>query len=241
MISFLNGSFAPITLGFGFFEAKLRDISKALLNWRQEHSNEQEIRYLELDLSKGLSLLEPLTSLRRRELLVSTRSNWTAYFDNSLRGGDPTGTLSHLSLILKCRSLAIDCYPDIPDKGDGQRGCWGAVQFQLFSPEKKEFLNYERTVSVVNDGGKWEFNASGTVQPFENKEAYKSKRIKDRFTPEMLERYCSALGIEAFSKEFYTESSAFIQILDPLPSEHRKASIAEMQRDMGLKTQGNNT
>src|SRR5437667_4726068 len=113
MTLLLSGKFAPITLGFGFFEAPLRDISRALLDWRREHSRKQEISYLDLDLPEALALLQPLTSLRRRELLVSTRSNWTAYFDNSLRGGDPIGTLSHLSLVLKCRSLAIDCYPDI--------------------------------------------------------------------------------------------------------------------------------
>jgi hypothetical protein len=77
------------------------------------------------------------------------------------------------------------------------------VQFELFADHPTDFLNYERTITVTKEATRWEFEADGTVQPFERTEKYKERRIKDRFTPEMLEEYCAALGIRLFDPAFY--------------------------------------
>lgn len=49
--------------------------------------------------------------------------------------------------------------------------------------------------------------AQGEVQPYEQTENYGKRKIVDRFTPEMLESYCAALGIELFNPGFYGEQS----------------------------------
>jgi len=46
--------------------------------------------------------------------------------------------------------------------------------------------------------GRWVFNASGEVQPFETVGANERRRIRDRFTSSMLDSYLNALGIDAF-------------------------------------------
>jgi len=63
--------------------------------------------------------------------------------------------------------------------------------------------NAVRSISAMNDGGKWSFDTFGEVLPFEESEPYQAKRIKDRFTPEMLDRYLKAMGIHAFDEAFY--------------------------------------
>jgi len=47
------------------------------------------------------------------------------------------------------------------------------------------------------------FDSDGPVLPFEQVERYREKRIRDRFTPEMLEAYARALGIDLFNAKFY--------------------------------------
>ena len=68
------------------------------------------------------------------------------------------------------------------------------------APQNREFLNYERAVYLMNDGGRWEFKTYGEVLPFEEPDRYLSRRLADRFTSEMLDTYCNALGIKVFDE-----------------------------------------
>jgi hypothetical protein len=122
-------------------------------------------------------------------------------------------------------------YSDKTGKGTG---LYGAVQFQLFAPHETAFLNYERSVSATNDGGQWSFGADGTVQPFEELETYQKRKIIDRFTPDMLKRYCYALGIRVDSPDFYGPRSVLISSSDPLPADWPKLSLGEVRHKMGL-------
>ena len=65
-----------------------------------------------------------------------------------------------------------------------------------------------RYVSASNDGGRWVFHIGGEPQTFENLAAYEAKKVRARFTPEMLDEYLRALGIRASSESFYTVSSS---------------------------------
>jgi hypothetical protein len=79
----------------------------------------------------------------------------------------------------------------------------GSVQFEMLGPFKNDFLNYIRTVHASFDGSRWVFDAVGTPQDFEELDAYKAPRVRDRFTSEMLERYCKALGVDVFNPQAY--------------------------------------
>jgi hypothetical protein len=80
---------------------------------------------------------------------------------------------------------------------------YGATTFSLYGPNKTEWLNRIRSISAYNEGDHWVFQAQGEIQPYEQVEHYRKRRIVDRFTPELLESYCRALGIEPFEEEFY--------------------------------------
>jgi hypothetical protein len=79
----------------------------------------------------------------------------------------------------------------------------------------------------MNNGGSWTFSANGIQQPFEETESYKARRIADRLTGEMLERYCKALGISVFDETFYGMKAALINTIQKLPSGAPVMSLEE--------------
>jgi hypothetical protein len=105
---------------------------------------------------------------------------------------------------LGCRGLEIACVPD-------RSGCagkdgiqiYGAVKFALYGPDNTDWFNRIRSIALTNDVSGWEFVAQGEVQTYEQTENYERPRMIDRFTPDMLESYCAAIGIELFNPDFY--------------------------------------
>jgi hypothetical protein len=236
MRNLLDRRFAPLTYAWGFIEAPLQSVNDALFKWRSSHLSKVTTSSFKSSLEKALHRLEPLTMPPRRELLMQTESPWTAYFDNAAAGGDPASPVGYLAESLKCRALAVACVPHtLQSERKDAKGTYGAVQFQLFAPERREFLNYERSVSVANDGGRWVFSATGTVQPYEKTSQYEARRIRDRFTPEMLEEYCAAIGIRLFAADFYGSAAILIKVYDPLPPHHPVLTLTEARKKLGLK------
>lgn len=233
MKTLLENRFAPLTFRMGFIEAGLEVCSHQLLTWRMQHVMLTRLQQETRDfgsLENALGCLTPLSTIRRRELLLETRSTWTAYFDNRMQGGDPVPVMSYLAKQIGCRSLAIECTPQtLRGRGQNARGSYGAVQFELFGPKPTEFLNFVRAVSVANDGGRWKFTLTGQEQPFEKPENYKRKSIRERFTPEMLKEYCEALGIDPFEAEFYGPRGTRLVDTTPLPPDHQEAELEDVR------------
>jgi len=210
MKALLDNRFAPLTFTWGFVESPFSQFSEAFIQWQDKldakFGTRTERKNFRAPLSESLLALEPLTTPLDRYLLTETRSGWSAIFANGLRVNDVYSPVSYLPTVLGCRGLEIACVPDrshCADK-DGLQ-IYGAVKFALYGPNKTDWLNRIRSVSVTNDVGGWEFAAQGEAQPYEQIENYRKQKIVDRFTPEMLESYCGALGIELFNPDFYGE------------------------------------
>jgi hypothetical protein len=204
----LDNAYAPITFSFGFVQGPFAQFSEAFISWQNEISSKfaggTEFTQFSAPLPAALLRLEPLTTPLDRYLLVETRSNWSAIFSNGLRVNDVFSPVSYLSEVLKCHGLLVDSIPDRSHNAgkDGLR-IYGAVRFTLYGPEKTDWLNRIRQVGVTTDVGGWEFAAEGEVQPYEQIENYGKRKVVDRFTVEILESYCAALGIELFDANFY--------------------------------------
>jgi hypothetical protein len=200
-----DNQFAPITF------SPLVTVIDALSEWRKTLFAEVTTISLTKELPEALPQLEPLTLPPTTELLVATDSAWTAYFDNAANGGDPFGPISFLAETIKCCGLTVTCIPNtLSGQFGDKKGTYGAISFALFAPEPREWLNCERSVSAMNDGGRWRFDTVGIPQVFEDLKQYQAKRIKDRFTSDMLEQYCEALRIRLFGEKFYTADSLLI-------------------------------
>lgn len=235
MYELLQGRFAPLTFSVGFLEMSLEAVARAYVAWTKSNHGRVDVRPVEGDLAGVLRELEPLTMPPRRKLLLATQSGWTAYFDNGTFGPDPRTPVSYLAEQLHCRGMMATNVPHTLHTQTGNaRGTYGAVMFELFGPEPGVFLNFERTVCVTNDGGPWRFEAEGEVQPFEETAQYAARRIRDRFTPAMLERYCLALGVRLFDERFYGGPGMVVVVQDPPRDGAKEFSLAEAQKQLAI-------
>jgi len=235
MRTLLSDRFAPITSTIGFLETPLEEAADALVAWRRKLYGRAEAVELHAPLSEILPRLEPLTAgARPRELLVATISSWTAYFDCGLNGGDPRSPVGHLCRVLGCRGLIVASIPNTYGMADETPGRYGAVQFELLGPDDSNALGYVRSLGIVNDGGRWTFDAIGTVQDFEQPEAYGRRRKRDRFTSDMLAEYSAALGLRPLDEKFYAARAVLVASEQPVPAGGRQATLAEAQARLGV-------
>ena len=229
MVTLTNERFAPITSSAGYLNVELSEALAALSNWRTDLYGATKVTQQAAGFPEVLSALEPLTQgAIPRELLIGM-GEWTAYFNCELRGTEATSPVGHLSRVLGCPAVIMKNIPHTYGAPGIKQGRRGAIQFELFGPIPTEFLNYVRSVSVVADWDKWKFSAAGTEQAFEEPAAYVARRVRDRFTPEMLERYCKALGIDVFEEAAYGPLAYLVESPAVLPSNATIKSLREAQ------------
>ena len=231
----LDHALAPLTFNWGFLDASVEAVSDRYARWQRMILHRVKIAAIDLPLAAALRQLEPLDRGSQRVLFLSTHGPWTACFDNGVSGGNPATIVGELSRQLRCRGVACSCIPNTLTRDDARkRGTWGAVKFTLFGPEPREFLNVERSVSVINDVRGWEFKTIGTLQDFETPDRYAARSVADRFTPDMLDAYCRAVGIRLFDENFYGGTGvithAYPWFLPKAPS----MTLAEARAQLGL-------
>jgi hypothetical protein len=232
MLTLLNEQYAPITSSIGFLRVELHMAVAALTAWRETLGKDPHAQERPEGFPECLSALEPLVGgARPRELLVATRGAWTAYFDCGVNGTDAVSAMGFLARSIRCDGLMVRSVPHVTHEGKVRR--YGAVQFELYGPTRTHFLNYVRTVSLTNDDG-WQFDATGTVQPFEDVQAYERPRIRERFTSDMLSRYCKAIGVDVFNSAAYGPRAVLVRSLAALPEDPLILSLRDAQERIGI-------
>lgn len=216
--------YAPVTTHLAFAEMPAAEFAEALFVRTEEITKMWELPWqvktqlIQGGLASKLEALLPLTSVRSTKDLVSaTGSSWAAYIPNGYRGGDAHAEPRFLAGKLKIRTLTVILVEDVP------KGQPGSVQFVLRdgrqATEKvtRHGIAYEYpTRSVVaHKESRWEFSEDGERLPFEEVGQYQAKKIKDRLTFEMVERYCGHLGIELFDPDFYAGAGYIIHSYAP--------------------------
>lgn len=207
MKTLLNNRFAPVTFSWGLLETSIDALVEFQRQWAASRSQVRELHLFRANLADALLKLEPLNSFT--VLYVATRSAWTAVFQACLGSESPYSEVSYPAEAMSCRGVLITWAPDTYDERTG-KGLYGGTGFQLFAPHRTDFLNHERAIMAVHDTSGWVFQLNGRQQPFEEPHHYTKRRIRDRLTPEMLDRYCRAIGIRPFEEEFYREDCALI-------------------------------
>jgi hypothetical protein len=203
----LEDRWAPVTSTMGFLELGAEQAAQAFATWQRGLMTPRGISVEVLPVSgtleQVLSSLLPLTSGEtQRELFIPTRSAWTAYVENGWTGTDAASPMSSMARRLSIRCLRVVAVPHTLRKHQGGR--YGAVMLDVFGPKQPGKLhNYVRAVEVANDGGRWVFEQEGEPFPFEQVEKYQARRVRDRFTFEMLKDYLRHLGLEPFEEDFY--------------------------------------
>jgi len=227
----------------GFIEGKFDKVAHTYLEWRgrlaTQTGGEVKSEFIYMPLPQALMKLQPLTTPPSRVLFIETKSQWTAYFDNGLRNSDPESPIGYLSTLLSCKSLTIHCSPDRSEtKRPDMLRVYGIVAFRLFVGHSTEWLNQERAIVAMNDGGRWMFAAEGKMQSFEEPEKYKARKIRDRFTDEMLERYCFALGVKSFDEGFYGKRALVAELPNQLAPGSPVMSLEQARKHISLDKVG---
>lgn len=256
-LDFFLKQYAPVTTQMAFFEMPAIDFAEALFLRTEEITKMWELpwqvkkRAVHGGLHGKLQALLPLTSVRGSKTLVSeTQSNWSAYIPNGHRGGDVHAEPTYLAGKLGIRTLTVVLVEDVP------QGQPGSIQFifrdgrNAVEVKTRYGTMYEsttRSISVHKEG-RWEFSQHGNPLPFEEIENYDAKKIKDRLTLEMIERYCDQLGIKLFDPTFYAGDGFVIDSYPPpnttyyseYPNQLTESTIHSPTSGIGQKRSFNN-
>ena len=177
------------TACFGFLDATVDQVlTAATRGGTRDIEAWEDARTLENIFAAGIS---------SPNILAPTRSSWLGIFDYNMRSHDYVAQL-----------LSKDA------------GCTAVVVWLSDTNRRLDIYDSGRAtrhIQASDQDGRWEFDQSGEPLPFEDLEAYQRRRVRDRFTPEMLEAYCAALGLRPFDPDFYLASGIVHYDDEPVP------------------------
>jgi len=231
-----NNQFAPSTLESGFIDGSAAQIAREFIDWQTKIHQPRNVtlegcEFIE-PLSSLLNRLAPLTRVeRRRYLFVPTDSRWTAYFDSGHQGTDAASTIATLCELYNHEGFRVVNSPHIEPVKSG-KGNYGAVILEKYGPVGLPILNTERAIYAAHNGSRWEFGCTGEPFAFECVEAYKARKVQDRFTPELLNSYLMQFEINAFDPYFYrsdrTNSAVLVEKSGPYVTGYAEFTFAEL-------------
>jgi len=230
----LEDRWAPVTEEMGFLELEAEQAAQAFANWHKGLEISRgftiEVHPVTGTLEQVLSRLLPLSGGEtQRRLFIPTRSAWTAYVENGWTGTDASSAMSVMARRLSIRGLRVVAVPHTLRKDGGGR--YGAVMLGVYGPERPEKIsNTVRALGASNDGGRWVLDQSGEPFPFEQMEKYQERRVRDRFTFEMLKDYLRHLGLSPFEEDFYLPPGSrawLVQKTGPFAPGHREYTLEE--------------
>jgi hypothetical protein len=233
----LDDRWAPVTSEMGFLETSAEHAAHSFATWQRglmaPRGLAVEVRPVSGTLEQTLSALLPLTSPEtRRDLFLPTRSPWTAYVENGWGGTDAASAMGYMARTLGCRGLRVVAVPNTYRKGKGR---YGAVMLEVYGPHQTHWLNYLRTIYAANDGGHWVFGQSGEPFPFEKVEQYQARRVRDRFTFDMLKGHLRHLGLYPFDEDFYMPQGASAWLVEKtgtfVPAQ-KEYTLAQVRADI---------
>jgi hypothetical protein len=233
----LDDRWAPVTSEMGFLETGAEHAARAFVAWQAglkiSHGIAIEARPVSGSLEQVLSTLLPITSPGTlRDLFIPTRSPWTAYVENGWGGTDASSTIAYMArALLGCRGLRVVAVPNTIRKDKGR---FGAVMLTMYGPHPTAWINTVRAVGASNDGGRWVFEQFGEPFPFEKMAQYQARRVKDRFTFDMLKEYLHHLGLAPFSEDFYLPDGApawLVERKGPVLPNHEEFTLAQARED----------
>jgi hypothetical protein len=107
---------------------------------------------------------------------------------NSPLGTDVGLLPSRAAEDLDCAALRAVCIRD----GEGP---YPASVLELYGPDGEPPMFLVRSISALDDGGRWTFELAGVQQTFERPDLYTRRRTAERFPPEVLLDYLRSLSV----------------------------------------------
>jgi hypothetical protein len=208
-LGFFQHRFAPVSTSIAFVNVAIDDIVPwwftRFYNLDKEPGWTVTLNEVHGSLDDKLVALLPLNS--RKNLVTETSNGGVAYFSNHPASPSVESEPLYWCEIFKKRLIWISC------KNVKPTDPVGSVQFNFSDHSRSP--QHNRGVAAYKDN-RWNFFQFGAPLPFEDLEAYKAKKKKDRLTPEMVERYCQQFLIDPYDPDFY-QGKGYIINLRPYP------------------------
>jgi hypothetical protein len=229
----LEDRWAPVTSTMGFLELGGEQAAQAFAAWQRglptSLGSTIEVLPVAGTLEQALSRLLPLSGGEtQRRLFIPTRSAWTAYVSNQWTGTDAASPMSTMARRLSIRCLRVVA---VPHTLRGDQGRYGAVMLEVYGPKQPgKISSTVRALAASNDGGRWVFDQVGEPFAFEQVEQYQARRVRERFTFEMLKDYLRHLGLTPFEEDFYMPPGTcawLIQKTSPFDTVGREYTLEE--------------
>jgi hypothetical protein len=214
---FFLSRYAPVTTEFSVISTALDAVLDHWIGWHrgiwEQYNWKVPLVPVQGSLANKLDALLPLDSQAR--LLTETADGQLAVFCNfsQTNGSSDAKYLARQFKLTETRVVLAD------GKRNGNIESTDSVQFDITdyaAPVVDGWRPAGRSVAAHKES-RWEWHEHGPPYPFEDLEAYKAKRIKDRLTPEMVEAYCNHLGIALFDPDYYCGKAVITRIRDVLP------------------------
>ena len=194
---------APVTTTIGAFEVPVAQLVSWLAAslatshnlWSVERSDER-------GLEAATESLYPLARVGISKVGVLGVAGWSFVLNNS-----PLGTDLGMIPSLCARQLGR-----VALRLTSHQRTYPATILEMYGPEGDEPLRCRRVISAANDGGRWRFDNYGVPFSFEDVAAYRAKRIRDRFTPELLRLYVCQLGVPLSAAAFNVEDLYMLRL-----------------------------
>jgi hypothetical protein len=202
--------YAPVTTGFSIVDIGYDDVIQHWINWKMGNQISlgwtAPISQVNCGLPEKLHMLLPLDCQKR--LLTETSDGKIAMFSN-FPHGDGSSEAAYLANEFKRERFRF-----VGVKG-GKTGALeqiGSTQFDWtdYSTKTDHWVGHPFRNIAAHKESRWEWHENGEPFPWEEFETYKERRIKDRLTPAMVERYCRHFGIELFDPDYYAGRATLI-------------------------------
>jgi hypothetical protein len=191
----------------GLIDAPSEQVARTFADWQRSilasgqalHRDTIAIRSIPGNVEEGMQALLPRTMPGLRHVFIATRSRWTAMYDNSRLGTDPSA-ITVLARLCGCESIRVVAVRhQLAAQGAKHRvAVYGATILEVFDAK-----GTKRSVYAANDGGAWRFGQYGTPYPFERLDAYVASPVRSRFTPDMLRDYLAEFGARPFDRDWF--------------------------------------
>jgi len=209
----LYDKYQPVTWGIGVIGAGPEKVSHTIKDWCAGALWARDAKHITISrecrsLGDAMSRMQPL-GLADKFLQVETIDGRTALFGNSFFA------VPELLIWSSAIELQVPAYyiRNVPNtiSHDQRSGEYGARILEFRKPEDPYGTRPTFYIGVINDAGKWWFGRDGDEQSFEEVQAYRALRKPNRFTVDMLVRYCRELKIPVYDSEWYSDRITIIQ------------------------------
>ncbi len=193
--------------GLGLADISLSSASAKLPAFRK---GEQSLRRVAetSDCREALNYLSRLTFPATRHVAFAAGPSTTAFVNNCRNGSDYADYVYHLPRHLACRFARFVCTrPRIWTNGtDREVMSYEARIFDLHDSAGESI----RTVTCMDDGGRWVFETRGEALPVESTFPYTARRESDRFTAEHLHELARQCGFSVPDEAAFRDAGYFV-------------------------------